>query len=85
MTRTVDHGIVNSSSAPFPVVHVPVLLMYGEHDALVRKSMADRGKELMPLAEEFAYPKAGHSHFPKSPLSFNPELARFVSENAAVQ
>jgi non-heme chloroperoxidase len=58
---------------------VPVLLLYGERDALVNtKGAIARAKELVPQVQIKLYANSGHAPFIEEPDRFNRDLAAFV-------
>lgn len=59
--------------------HVPVLLLYGERDALVKARPAiARAIRLAPRAQSKVYADSGHAPFLEEPARFNRDLAEFV-------
>ncbi|SOE67050.1 Pimeloyl-ACP methyl ester carboxylesterase [Burkholderia sp. D7] len=63
---------------------VPVLLLYGEHDALVNTSGAiARAKELDPHIQTKLYANSGHAPFIEEPDRFNHDLAAFIDTAVA--
>lgn len=57
----------------------PLLLIYGEQDALVQASPSlIRATALHPKAQSIIYATAGHSPFMEEPERFNSDLAQFV-------
>jgi pimeloyl-ACP methyl ester carboxylesterase len=63
---------------------VPVLLLYGERDALVNTGGAiARAKELDPHVQVKLYANSGHAPFIEEPDRFNRDLAAFI-DTAAV-
>jgi non-heme chloroperoxidase len=62
---------------------VPVLLLYGEHDALVNAGGAiARAKALDPRIQSKLYANSGHAPFMEEPDRFNRDLAAFVDSVA---
>lgn len=58
---------------------VPVLLLYGEQDALVQAGQAiARAKQLDPQATSIVYANSGHAPFLEEAARFNRDLAGFV-------
>ena len=55
----------------------PVLISHGADDAVVRLSMGEYHKQLMPRAELSVYPGIGHTPFWEDPARFNAELTEF--------
>ena len=65
-------------------ITVPVLLLYGEHDALVNASGAiARAKELDPHIQIKLYANSGHAPFMEEPDRFNHDLAAFIDTTVA--
>ena len=65
-------------------VHVPVLLIYGAHDALVDPDAAiARVKGLDPQARSELYSNAGHAPFIEDPVRFNRDLAACIEKTSA--
>ena len=65
-------------------VSVPVLLLYGEHDALVNtRGAIARAKELDPHIQTRLYANSGHAPFMEEPDRFNRDLAAFIDTVAA--
>ena len=63
---------------------VPVLLLYGEHDALVNTSGAiARAKEIDPHIQSKLYANSGHAPFMEEPDRFNRDLAAFIDTAVA--
>ncbi|WGS48517.1 alpha/beta hydrolase [Paraburkholderia sp. D15] len=59
---------------------VPLLFIYGGHDALVdTPTTLARATALNPRIESKVYPNAGHASFMEEPDRFNRDLARFVT------
>ena len=64
--------------------HVPLLLLYGERDALVNPAAAiARAKELRPSVQTALYANSGHAPFIEEAVRFNRDLAAFVDRAAA--
>lgn len=58
---------------------VPVLLLYGERDALVQARPAiERGRQLNPRVQSKLYAESGHAPFLEETTRFNRDLAAFV-------
>jgi non-heme chloroperoxidase len=58
---------------------VPVLLLYGERDALVQARPAiDRARQLNPRVQSKLYAESGHAPFLEEATRFNSDLAAFV-------
>nr|WP_314547329.1 alpha/beta hydrolase [uncultured Massilia sp.] len=58
---------------------VPVLLLYGERDALVKAGPAiARARQVNPRARSLLYPLSGHAPFVEEAKRFNRDLAAFV-------
>ena len=80
MTKTLfTQGTSLAHPRAFPTIHVPVLLVYGQHDAHLRMEMVQRQKQLMPEAAVSLYPDAGHAPFLETPEEFNAELDAWIS------
>ena len=62
-----------------PRVRVPVVLIQGDQDALVKMEMATAGQKLMPRAQISVYAQTGHATFFERPARFNGELSAFVA------
>jgi non-heme chloroperoxidase len=78
MSRVIGQISVPAEVA-LPRVTKPVLLLYGERDALVRQTATvSLAKKLMPHATAIIYEAVGHAPFLESPQRFNEDLARFV-------
>lgn len=57
----------------------PLLLLYGERDALVNAGPAiARARQLNPRATSVLYAESGHAPFIEEPQRFNRDLARFA-------
>lgn len=78
MTRASQKGISVPAQAALPKLSVPVLLMQGDKDALVKPAMADFGRKLMPRAKISIYAGAGHAPFLEQSERFNKELDDFI-------
>lgn len=70
--RTVDHD------PTLAALDVPVLLVHGEEDAVVRPAAARHYADLVDDVRLSMYPEAGHSPFWELPNRFNRELRRFI-------
>lgn len=58
---------------------VPVLLLYGERDALVQaKPAIDRARQLNPRIQSKLYAESGHAPFLEEAARFNRDLSAFV-------
>jgi len=58
---------------------VPLLLLYGERDALVNTGpTVARARQLNPRAASLLYADSGHAPFLEEPQRFNRDLARFA-------
>lgn len=58
---------------------VPVLLLYGERDALVKAGPAiARARQVNPRARSLLYPLSGHAPFVEEAARFDRDLAAFV-------
>lgn len=63
---------------------VPVLLLYGERDALVQvKPAIERARQLDPRARSLLYANSGHAPFLEEAARFNRDIADFVDASAA--
>ncbi len=83
MTRTVPSMTV-SAAAGLPKAHVPVLMLYGEKDNLVKvQPTIARAKELNPNVQTKLYENSGHAPFAEETKRFNHDLAVFVDAAAA--
>lgn len=72
-----------SAAAGLSKTTVPVLLLYGEHDALVNAGGAiARAKALDPRIQSKLYANSGHAPFMEEPDRFNRDLAAFVDSVA---
>jgi len=72
-----------SAAAGLSKTTVPVLLLYGEHDALVNAGGAiARAKALDPRIQSKLYANSGHAPFMEEPGRFNRDLAAFVDSVA---
>lgn len=66
-------------SGPGPA-RVPVLLLYGAHDALVQPGPAiARATALNPRVRSLVYAQSGHAPFLDEPARFNRDLAAFMA------
>jgi len=62
--------------------NVPVLLLYGERDALVQARPAiNRARQLNPRVQSKLYAESGHAPFLEEANRFNGDLAAFVDAN----
>lgn len=60
-------------------VRVPLLFIYGEHDALVRpQASLEQAARVNPRIQSRLYAHSGHAPFIEEPARFNQELARFA-------
>lgn len=67
-----------------PRAHVPVLLIYGAHDALVwPHATIARVRRLDQRVEVTLYAGSGHAPFLEEPQRFNRDLAASVDQSAA--
>lgn len=78
MVRTSQKGISNPAQVALPKVSVPVVLIQGDKDALVKPEMVELGRKLMPRAKVSIYAGAGHAPFLEQPDRFNKELSGIV-------
>lgn len=64
--------------------HVPVLLLYGAHDALVDAHAAiARAREINPRIQSAVYAGSGHAPFIEEPDRFNHDLAAFLRSTSS--
>jgi non-heme chloroperoxidase len=71
MTIAAAEGLGKSS--------IPVLLLYGERDALINPGAAiGRARALRPDVQTLLYAHAGHAPFIEEPARFNRDLAAFI-------
>lgn len=74
MSLEVEQGLGRTS--------VPVLLLYGAHDALVKPEPSiARARELNPAVQARIYERAGHAPFLEEAERFNEDLAAFVNRS----
>lgn len=78
MVRTSQKGISNPAQIALPKVSVPIVLIQGDKDALVKREMVELGRKLMPRAKVSIYADAGHAPFLEQSHRFNKELDGFV-------
>ena len=71
-------GLSVPATQALPRVRVPVLLLQGDKDALVSRSMVEAARKLMPRAKVSIYAQTGHAPFFERPERFNSELSDFV-------
>jgi pimeloyl-ACP methyl ester carboxylesterase len=65
-----------------PRAQVPVLLLYGERDALIHaKPAIARAAELNPRIQSKLYANSGHAPFIEEAERFNSDLARFIDSS----
>ena len=65
-------------------MHKPLLLIYGEQDALVQPgTSAARAKELYPRTAVELYARSGHSPFFEESARFNRDLSAFADAASA--
>lgn len=77
------HGMSLNAPEGLGAMHKPLLLIYGERDALVQaRPSFNRAKALNPSVTGKFYPTSGHSPFLEESERFNQDLAAFV-ESAA--
>ena len=81
MTRTSQKGISVPAQESLPKVRVPVVLIQGDKDALIKPEMVELGRKLMPRAKVSIYANAGHAPFLEQSDRFNKELNNFVTAN----
>ena len=60
-------------------LQVPVLLIHGEDDQIVLKTVSERHATLIPGAKTVYYPKTGHCAFWEQADQFNADVHRFAS------
>ena len=76
MTVAAAEGLGKSS--------IPVLLLYGERDALISPGAAiARARALRPGVQTLLYANAGHAPFIEEPVRFNRDLAAFIDAMVA--
>ncbi|WP_413736366.1 alpha/beta fold hydrolase [Sodalis sp. RH21] len=64
--------------------HIPVLLIYGERDALVQaKPAIARAVQLNPKVQSKLYADSGHAPFVEEPDRFNRDLSAFIDKTQA--
>lgn len=78
MVRASQKGISDTAEETLPKVKVPVLIIQGDKDALVKPAMVEVGRKLMPNAKVSILKDAGHATFFDQPDRFNRELNKFV-------
>jgi 3-oxoadipate enol-lactonase len=61
-------------------IHVPVLLLFGEEDALTPPEEGRRMARLLPDARLLLIPEAGHLSSLENPKAFNTALLGFLLE-----
>lgn len=61
----------------------PTLILWGEHDTVVRRTDIDRWKDRIPAAEFHVIPEAGHLPMEESPASFNDIVLAFLGSHGA--
>lgn len=77
MTRSIPSMTVSAAEG-LPKAHVPVLLLYGGKDNLVRvEPSITRAKALNPAAKTKIYANSGHVVFLEEAQRFNRDLAKF--------
>lgn len=73
------HGMSIDAVKGLALMHKPLMLIYGEQDALVQPTAsAARAKELYPDATVELYARSGHSPFFEEHTRFNQDLSEFV-------
>ncbi|MCS4229368.1 pimeloyl-ACP methyl ester carboxylesterase [Stenotrophomonas maltophilia] len=73
------HGMSIDAAKGLGSMHKPLLLIYGEQDALVQPSAsAARTKALYPRTKVELYETSGHSPFLEESTRFNRDLSAFV-------
>ncbi|MCX8278940.1 alpha/beta hydrolase [Phyllobacterium sp. 0TCS1.6C] len=77
MTRTVPSMTVSAADG-LPKITAPVLMLYGEKDALVMvRPSLERAKALNPAIRQQIYADSGHAPFLEEAQRFNRDLADF--------
>lgn len=77
-TTVLTGGFSIPARQALPKVRVPVVLIQGDKDALVKREMVSAGRKLMPGAKISIYAQTGHATFFERPERFNRELIEFV-------
>ena len=62
--------------------NTPVLIVQGEHDAILKPELVDRHRRDFPQAEVVVIPAAGHGAFRDAPAAFNGHVRRFCEHLA---
>ena len=79
MQRAIQSMTVEASQG-LSKTRIPVLLIYGAHDALVQsKPSIARARELNPRIQSKLYTDSGHAPFLEEPDRFNRDLSAFTS------
>jgi non-heme chloroperoxidase len=73
-------SMTNPAATALPAVKVPVLIIFGEQDALVMPAMVTRTRQLIPHAQVSLYEGIGHAPFMEDPERFNREVDQFIEE-----
>lgn len=75
-------GIVEGQDySPFAEIDIPVLIMWGEEDAVVPFYVGQALNAYMPDSELVAYPLTGHLPMEEATDAFNDDLLRFLNQN----
>ncbi|KPQ05711.1 MAG: putative hydrolases or acyltransferases (alpha/beta hydrolase superfamily) [Rhodobacteraceae bacterium HLUCCA12] len=64
-------------------VRVPMLIIHGRRDRVIRPAMAEEGRRLVPHATIAMQEGIGHAPFLEDPATFNRQLAEFVRDATA--
>jgi pimeloyl-ACP methyl ester carboxylesterase len=70
-------------TAKLSTIHAPVLLIWGEHDAIIPLRTGQRIAEILPQAELVVIKNAGHNVMYDRPDVFNQAALDFVSGKSA--
>jgi non-heme chloroperoxidase len=77
--QRVIHRLSIEAASGLGAMHKPLLLLYGQRDALVNASASiARAQALQPRARALVYTESGHAPFLEEPTRFNHDLAAFV-------
>jgi len=68
---------LDDSEAVLRSIQVPVLVIHGAKDQLVRVAMSKRTAALAPQSDLILYPDAGHGPMIDAPAELNRDLAVF--------
>ena len=80
MTRDMHN---NTITFPVEGMAFPTLILWGEHDTVVRRTDIDRWKDRIPAAEFHVMPEAGHLPMEESPELFNDIVLAFLESHGA--